>query len=189
MEALKKRQNALVIFVVVVVVFTLIGCHRSLSKVCRQAEEAFFQKGAFSDVGYYTSPADQLENCVKYANRLLSVINGSDALADAYSAVRDSRQALVDALDKQDISDIYNANQALAAAVTQTDALVQAGAAVPESNDDYDAIISDFFAAQAVAEESPYNEYVDEFIRTTVRPFPTNLLRVVSFVSLPEKYA
>jgi hypothetical protein len=188
MEALKKRQNAIVVFVVVVVVFTLLGCHRSLSKVCRQAEAAFMEKGAFSDQGYYTSPAAQLDNCLKYANRLLSVISGSDELSEAYAAIRDSRSALDSALASQDISDIYDANQVLSAAVAQADALVQAGAVLPDSSDDYDTIISDFWAAQSVAEQSPYNDYVDEFIRTTVRPFPTNILRVVSLVSLPEKY-
>jgi hypothetical protein len=188
MEALKKRQNAIGIFVAVVVVFTLIGCHRSLSKVCRQVETAFMDKGALSAEGYYTSPGDQLANCVKYANRLLSVINGSEALSDSYAAIRDSRLALDDALESQDISDIYAANEALVEAVTQADALVQAGAALPESNDDYDTIVSDFFAAENVAAQSPYNDYVDDFIRTTIRPFPTNILRVLSFVSLPEKY-
>jgi hypothetical protein len=188
MEALKKRQNAIIVFIVVVVVFTLLGCHRSLSKVCRQVETAFTEKGAFSDQGYYTSPGDQLANCVKYANRLLSVINGSEALSDSYDAIRDSRLALDNALESQDISDIYDANQALVQAVTQADALVQAGAVLPESNDDYDTIVSDFFSAESVASDSPYNDYVDDFIRTTVRPFPTNILRVLSFVSLPDKY-
>jgi hypothetical protein len=188
MEALKKRQNAIVLFVVVVVVFTLLGCHRSLSKVCRQAETAFMEKGAFSDQGYYTSPGDQLKSCVKYANRLLSLLSGSQELTESYNAIRDSRLALDSALEAQDISDIYDANQALVEAVTQADALVQAGAPLSASGDDYDTIVSDFFAAENVAAQSPYNDYVDDFIRTTIRPFPTNILRVAAFVKLPEKY-
>lgn len=188
MEFFKKRSNAVVIFVVVVILFSLIGCHRSLSKACGQVEDTFFEKGALSGRDYYTCPGDQLANCVNYANRLLSAINGSDELTEAYAAIRDSRAALDEALEDRDISDIYEANQALVQAVSMADEQVKAGASLPEGSD-YNSIVSDFFAAQSVADSSPYNDYVDEFIDTTIHCFPTNILRALSFVSLPEKYA
>lgn len=188
MDFFKKRKNAVTIFIIVVIVFTLLGCHRSLSKKCREAEEAFFDKTPLVSYGAYTAPADHLENCVRLANRLLSVIGGSEEFTNGYSAVLSARQLLSDALASGDISDIYDANQLLVLAVSAVDAQVQLGAKLPESNDDYYAIISDFNEAQRVVSESPYNDYVDDFIRTNVKPFPTGLLRVLSFTRLPEKF-
>lgn len=188
MEFLKKRQNAIVIFIVVVVLFTLIGCHRSLTKACDKIEDAFFDKTQLSAEGYYTCPGDQLENCVKYANRLLSVISGADWSDDVYTALSEARQGLADALDDGDISDIYDANQALIAAVAAVEELVDGGAVLPESSDDYDTILSDFYSAQSVAANGAYNDYVDEFTSTTLRAFPTNILRRLALVSAPEKF-
>lgn len=189
MAFFKSRKTAIVIFVAVVLVFSVIGCHRSLSKACRDVEDAFFDRAALADYGARTAPGEQLDECLKYANRLLSVINGSDVLTEGYAAVRDARQALSDALVSRDISDIYAANAALAAAVDGVDAQVKAGADLPPSSDDYDTIIEGFRGAQRVTAESPYNMYVDDFVQHTVRAFPTNILRTVSFVSLPERFA
>lgn len=188
MNFFKKRKTAVAVFAAVVILFSLIGCHLSLSRACGRVEDAFFDKAELSGYDYYTAPGDQLNACLNYANRLLSVINGSDELTEGYVAVRDSRQALADALESRDISDIYAANAKLCDAVTAVDRQVQAGASLMQSHDDYDAIVSDFFSAQGVAANSPYNEYVDDFIRETVRPFPTGILRLVSFVSLPERF-
>lgn len=189
MDIFKKRGTAVTVFVLAVVIFSLIGCHRSLSKACAAVEDGFFDSALLADYGDHTCPGDQINACINYANRLLSVINGADALADSYAAVRDSRQALADAMQSGDISDIYAANQTLYQAVSDLDAEVQSGASLPESNDDYASIVSDFFSAQRVISASAYNDYVDDFIQTTIRPFPTNVLRALSFVSLPEKFA
>lgn len=188
MDFFKKRQTAVAVFVLVVLVFSLIGCHISLTRACRRVENAFFDKAQLADYGHYTAPGDQLSACVNYANRLLSVINGSDALTEDYNAVKGSRQALSDALERRDISDIYTANSALYAAVSAVDEKVRAGASLRDSSDDYETIVSDFFSAQRVATESPYNEYVDTFIEDTANVFPTNILRRLAFVSLPEKF-
>ena len=188
MDLFKRRSTAVVIFVVTVVLFSLIGCHLSLSRACRAAESAFFDRTRLVDYGSHTAPADQLEDCVKYANRLLSVINGSSALTEEYDALYKARQDLADALEGRDISDIAAANAALTAAVEAVDARVKAGAALPPSNDDYDAIVSDYFSAQRVAASSGYDDYIDDFIRTDIRPFPTNILRPLCFVSMPEKF-
>jgi len=188
MELFKKRQTAIIVFVVVVIAFSLIGCHRSLGKAVRQTEQAFFDKTLLASYDAHTTPAEQLENCLKLSNRLLSVINGSEALADDYAAILAARQGLSDALDAGDISDIYDANAALVFAVEAADEKVRAGVTLPESSDDYDAILSDFYSAQRVAEQSPYNEFVDDFITGTVQRFPTNILRVLSFTPLPEKF-
>ncbi len=186
MALLKKRGTAVAVFVIVVVVFTLIGCHRSLGRACARVEDAFFTHGALSEYGAYSAPAEQLGNCVKLANRLLSVIH-TDAYADSYDAILTARQDLADALEKRSIPDIYSANTVLVREVSALDAKIDRSA-LPPSSDDYAVIVSDLFSAQRVVNESPYNAYVDSFIESTVRPFPTDILRRLSFTALPDKY-
>lgn len=171
-----------------VVVFSLIGCHISLTKAVEDVEEAFFNRMILATVDYYTCPGDQLTNCVRYANRLMSVISGASWADDVYEQIGTARLALDSALDSRDISDICQANQALVEAVAALEALVAGGAALPESTDDYDAIISDFHSAQSVASVSPYNDYVDTFTAQTLEVFPTNILRRLAFVAAPEKF-
>ena len=189
MDFLKNRKAAVAIFVAVVVVFSLIGCHISLNRACRGVENVFFDRTQYSGYDYFTAPGDQLNACVNYANRLLSVINGSDALTEDYTAVLESSLALSEALERRDISEIYTANSALSAAVSAADEKVRAGAPLRDSSDDYETIVSDFFSAQRVAAQSPYNDIVDAFISGTANAFPTGILRRLAFVRLPEKFA
>ena len=189
MEFLKKRGSAIVIFAAVVVVFSLLGCHRSLSKACRSVEEGFFTPENNATDNYYTCPGDQLGYCVKYANRLMAVISGCDELTENYAAVRDARQALDETLQGGGISDVYQANEALKKAVSDVEAQVSAGAQLPQTNDDYDTIVSDFTSAEALAARSGYNDSVDSFVRNTINVFPTDILRALTGVKLPEKFA
>ena len=189
MEFLKKRDSAIVIFAAVVVVFSLLGCHRSLSKACRSVEEGFFTPESNAADNYYTCPGDQLGYCVKYANRLMAVISGCDELTENYTAVSNARQALDEALQSGDITDIYQANEALKKAVSDVETQVSAGAQLPQTNDNYDTIVSDFTSAEALAARSDYNDSVDAFVSSVVDVFPTGILRVLSGVKLPEKFA
>ena len=189
MEFLKKRQTAIIIFIVVVIAFSLFSAHRSINKLCRNAEQAFFEKGALTDYDYYTVPYDHLENALNYANRLLSVINNSDELSEYYSAVLTDRQALSDAMAGGSISSMYDAAAALNDDITALDAVVQSGVTLPQSNDDYSDIMTSLTGALRAAMDSPYNQYIDDFSADTLKNFPTNILRAVSFVSAPEKFA
>ena len=188
MGLLKKRSTAIVIFVVVVVLFSFLGCKRSLNKACREAEEAFFDKSLLKADGGYSAPADHLENCVDLSNRLLSVIGTDGEWADAYNAVKDARSGLIDALEARDISAIGEANQALAKAVAQVEAAKAAGAPMPESYDDYDKIVSDFHGAQAALDDSAYNDHILAFRDKVLSAFPAGLLRHVTGVAAPETF-
>ena len=188
MEFFKKRKNAIVIFVAVVVVFSLIGCHLSLSRACRQVEAAFFDKSLLHQDGYYTCPGDQLENCIKLTNRLLSVIGTDGEWAEAYDALNSGRYALEDALRDRDIRRIANNNQVLVDAVAAVESLVAAGASLPDSYDDYDAILADFHSAQNVLDSNAYNAHVMAFWKEVLTPFPTNILRHLAFVTPPETF-
>ena len=188
MSFFKQRKTAIIIFVIVVVVFSLIGCHRSLSRAVSKVEDAFFDKSLLQADGYYTCPADQLKNCVKLSNRLLSVIGKDGQWAQVYDDLKTARLALDDALGDRDIKRIANSNQVLVDAVAAVEAMVEAGATLPDSNDDYNAIIADFHSAQSVLDNNAYNAHVLAFRKEVLTPFPTNILRHLAFVASPETF-
>ena len=188
MNFFKQRKNAIAVFVAVVVLFSLIGCHLSLSRAVHRAEAAFFDKTLLRTDGYYTCPADQLEICVALSNRLLSVIGQDGQWAGVYDGLNSSRLALDGALRDRDIKRIASTNQSLVEAVAAVEATVASGAVLPDSNDDYDAIIADFHSAQSVLDNNAYNAHIMAFWKDTLTPFPTNILRHLAFVAPPETF-
>ncbi len=188
MEFFKKRSTAIVIFVLVVVLFTFIGARRSLNKACREAEAAFFDKSLLHADGYYTCPGEQLDYCVDYATRLLTVIGTDGPWTDAYEGLVQARLGLMDALDGRNIPEISQANQALVEAVTAVEAAKDSGAPLPSSYDDYDAIVADFGSAQAVLDDQAYSDHILAFQDDVLGAFPANILRHLLGVKAPETF-
>lgn len=205
MKILQNRKFAIAVFILVVIVFTLLGSHHSLSRLTAQVENAFFDKDVLSQLreelldaqsrgfdglsdpslvmeGYYSAPASQLEDCVDYANRILALIK-DDVSEDIYNSIYESRRALVTALESRDISDIYNAHSALYESILALD-----GNTVTNNYDDYDAVQLDFLNASALVKESGYNQCVDYFMLTEMDRFPTSILRHLTSVDMPEKF-
>lgn len=188
MSLLKKRSFAICVFVVTVIVFTLIGSHLSLERACRKAEAAFFDKSLLQSDDYHTCPGEQLDYCVDYANRLLSVIGTDGEWAGPYEALRAARLGLIDALEARDIPAIGEADQALTEAVQAVENVVRDGGALPDSHDDYDAIIDDFHGAQAVLDDPAYSEHILAFRDQVLGRFPANILRHLTGVRTPETF-
>ena len=178
MSALKSRRTATAVFVVVVIVFSLLGCHLSLGRRVRTVEASFFAEEL-------TAPATQLNEAAKYANRILSAINGA-VDDDLYTALSDSRSALLDALDAQDIPAAHDALEALEEAANAVAAA--AGGVTFDTVEDLDALFDDLAGAMRVARSSDYNSEVDSFMDTIANRFPTNLLRRIAFVDMPERF-
>lgn len=178
MSALKSRRTAIAVFVVVVIVFSLLGCHLSLGRRVRAVENTFFADAL-------TSPATQLNEAAKYANRILSAING--AVDDTiYTAVLTVRSSLLAALEAQDIPAAHEAAFALAAVVDE--AAQAAKDKALDTTEDLDALLVDFNGAMRVACSSDYNDEVDRFMDTIANRFPTNILRRIAFVDMPERF-
>lgn len=188
MDFFKKRSTAIGVFVLVVIVFSLVGCRLSLDRACRKAEAAFFDKSLLQSEDYHTCPAEQLEHSVDYATRLLSVIGTDGAWASAYEALLQARLALMDALDARNIPDAGAANQALAEAVADVEAVYESGAPLPESYDDIDAILTDFHGAQAALDDPAYNEHILAFRDQELGAFPANILHHLLGVRAPETF-
>lgn len=189
MDFFKKRSTAIGVFVVVVILFSLIGCHLSLGRACRKAEAAFFDRSLLRDAGSYSCPGDHLKNCADLANRLLSVVGGdNEPYAGAYEQLRAARLDLLDALESRDIPAAGAASQSLAEAVEAVKAVKASGAALSESYDDYEQIIADLDGAQAALDNNGYNDYILAFREDVLDRFPTGLLRHLAFVDAPETF-
>ena len=205
MKIQQNRKFAVAFFVVIVVVFTLLGSHRSLSRLSVQMEDAFFDKrvlaehrtelldaqsNGFDELGdytmtmgsYYSAPAAHLEDCADYANRILSLIK-DDVSEDVYNGIYETRRTLIAALESMDISDIYDAHRALYESITALD-----GNAVTNNHDDFNSVYADFLNASTLAEKSGYNQCVDYFMVTEMSRFPANILRHLTSVDMPEKF-
>lgn len=186
MHILKRRSVAVAVFVLVVIASTLIGSHRSLNRVCRQAEDAFFDRNLLRGDGHYTCPGDQVKASLALANRLLSVIGTDGEWSEVYSDLVRARVALDEAMTARDIPAIAAANRSLTESVQAVERLVDAGAPLADSHDDYAAIVSDFASAQAVLDDSKYNEHVLAFRENVLAPFPANILLRLTGVKAPE---
>ena len=205
MKILQNRKLAIAVFLIVVIVFTLLGSHRSLSKLCGAVEEAFFDKeiltqqretflkaqergwdglGSYTLAmeGYYSAPAAHLDDCVDYANRILALIK-DDVSEDTYNEIYESRRALIAALKSRDISDIYDAQAKLYEYIMQLDENI-----VTNNYDDFISVRVDFLNADDTAKDSGYNQCVDYFMITEMNRFPANILRQLTSVDMPEKY-
>lgn len=178
MNALKSRKTAIAVFVAVVLVFSLIGFRLSFDRRCRSIERTFFADTLIS-------PGNQLTECVKYANRILSVIQGQ--LDDGYyTAVSESRAALADALEAQDVAAAAAANTALVAAVNA--AAEAANGLTLDTVEDWPLLLSEFAGAERVAASSDYNETVERFVENTAERFPASVLRHIVSADMPAKF-
>ncbi len=171
-----------------VVVFSLVGSHLSLTKACREAEAAFFDRSLLHADGYYTCPGDQLTARVDLTNRLLSVIGSDGQWAGTYETLRDARAALIQALDSRDIPAIAQANEQLETAVLEVRTMAEGGAPLDDSHDDWEAILSDLASAQALVDDPAYNEHILAFREEVLSPFPANILRHLTGVRAPETF-
>lgn len=183
-----------------VIAWTLLGSHHSLSRLSDQVEEAFFDKEPLSELrekldgfaglgnytlaveGYYSAPAAHLEDCVDYANRILSLIK-DDVSEQTYDEIYESRRALIAALESRDISDIYDAQAQLYEYIMQLEENN-----VTNNYDDFVSVRVDFLTADNTAKDSGYNQCVDYFMITEMNRFPANILRRLTSVDMPEKY-
>ncbi len=205
MKIQQNRKFAIAVFVVIVIVFTLLGSHRSLSRLSVQVEDAFFNKEVLSQKraefqdfqsrgfdglgsytlameGYYSAPAAHLEDCANYANRILSLIK-DDVSEQTYNEIYESRRTLITALESRDISDIYDAQTQLYKHIMQLDENI-----VTNNYDDFISVRVDFMNADDTAKDSGYNQCVDYFMITQMNRFPANILRRITSVDMPEKY-
>jgi len=186
MKILKSRGAAAAIAVIIVVLATLFGVHRSVGAQIEKLEQTFYD-GVYIEKGDYTetSIASQLAQRSNAANGLVSVAGGFDALQAETKAMREARNSLIEA---ERISEMYDANimlqdayEALYPLLLDQDLSENQRAAAENYRSTMDG-------AQAVIDRSAYNEAVEEFESGILGAFPVNLLKYPAFAGSPEKF-
>lgn len=185
MEKLKKRSVATFIAVAVIILSTLFSANRSLGAECQEITDSFTD--GVIGVGGYVVPSisTQLRARCDAANALAALVADYEGVEEQ---IRDLRAARNELIDEPGIDGKYDKNSALQVAF---DDLVQTVEAIGVSEDDakaFETYKSNFSNAQGLIEKSGYNESVRAYYRETLNVFPTNLLKDIVGVDLPELF-
>jgi hypothetical protein len=183
MAKLKDRKVAIVIAVIVVILATLFGVHRSVGAAVRDIEEQFYT--GVRSAGEYTGIGQQLEARCTAALGLVTVAENYAGLTDETEALRSARETLIDA---ESITEKYGADknmqaayEVLYAALTAEDLSDRDSAAVEKYATNMDG-------AREVIQNSAYNALVSQFIHQTMNGFPVKFLKYAAFTVEPEYF-
>lgn len=145
-----------------------------------------FTTGVAADNGY-TMAGELSARANNAANILTSA--GQYAVDEAYmAAARAALDAFTAALDAGDVSDIYDANAALEAAVDQLYAAMQAAAPDPLKMGAVQTQYSDFNSAGVVLSNMAYNEQAQQY-NEMARGFPASVIGALWNVKEVELFA
>lgn len=184
MTSLKNRSSAVLVAVVVIILGTLYGVHRSVGSETSKIEAQFYS-GVYLKDEKYTQPSidAQLNKRADAALGLLSVGNKYVFASEIAESLRAARQELLDA---DSIMGKYNANLELEKAWKQLYETLTAHADdLPAAVDSY---VTTLGGAQSVIDKSAYNQSVAEFRNGALGAFPVNILKNLAFVKYPEYF-
>ena len=186
MEKLKNRSAATVIAVVVVVLATLFGVHRSVNAQVTKAENAFYTGVYLEDDGYYEkSIMSQLDQRTQAANGLLSIASGVDGLKSETDDLRKAREELLNA---HRFSGMYDANEKLQKAYEKLLPVLEKQELPENMAEALRSYSATMDGAQTVIARSSYNDFIDDFKKDTLGAFPVSLLKYLAFTDVPQKF-
>ncbi len=183
MKLLQNRAVALLIALAVIAASTLITANMRIRRACSAVEETFFTVSSGKAPAYYI---DQL---IHEAASIAAAGDNYPSLAAETEAVRTARRALAAAEESRDIPAMYDACQALYAAVddiTAAAADTEVTAYDRETFADGTSVVAG--AARELA-ESDYNRSVTEFTEKTFRRFPSSLFARLFAIEAPARFA
>lgn len=182
MSTLKKRSTAVLIAVVVIVIGTLFGVHRSVDGQTDKIE-ALFYSGVYITDEKYTQPSidSQLKKRDTAALGLVTVANNYSGLKTLTNALQEARLALDNA---STIPEKYTANEKMQAAYKSLYASLTQQNLKANEKTSSDSYASTLDGAQGVIEQSNYDGVVSDYIRT-LDAFPVNILKNLAFVRYP----
>ena len=186
MTLLKSRKFCVPAAVILCIVSLLFGVHKSVAREVREIENSFYE-GVYLEDENYTQPAlsEQLSNRASAALGIITIAANYDDMKTETDALRDARNGLLEA-------------ESIPKKAYYNDKLENAYKAVGEklsaaSLDENEAsALSDYAAtmsgAMGVIEKSAYNASVSEFVNETMRAFPLNILKGISFCDTPDYF-
>lgn len=174
-ELLKNRNVAIGVTVVVIIMSTMLGSHRSLMAAAYPVEKYFVE----GEDGY--SIQRDLDARLGLANNLL-IVAKRYLLEDDLTLV-DLKDAITTLEDADSVKEKAVANQQLTAATERMDLLLEE---YPLSNSDERyriQIHTDLVSCNQKISHSEYNEMVIEYNTKVLGRFPANLLKRIAMVS------
>ena len=184
MKLLRNRKFALLVTAAVIVLSTLFGVHKSLSKEVERVEAMF-------SAGVPQRESDGVEP--KMNERLGSIqtdILGITAISGKYPALDAETKQLQGARNEyMDAKSISEKSKAYGQMMSAYEAFCKKADTVDISEIDRDALedyASDIKIEQSLIERSRYNEAVDEYINGVSASFPVGILKKLAFVRDPQ---
>jgi len=161
MKFLKKRETAIIITIAIVLVATLYGVNRSVTRLASDIEDMFYDGVFFQDAGF-TQPGlnSHLENSTTAALNVATMLLNYPELADKAESVLVVRRALI---DEHTIAGRGRLNQVFVNAFAD---LVNSAKDVNLAERDAEAVSRNlrlFMGAQANITDSRYHEKVAAF--------------------------
>lgn len=191
MKFLKKRSVAIIITVVVIILSTVFGVHRSLGHEARAVADQF-SGGVYDTAQGYTRPSirGQLDKRKDASLGLITIANNYEGVSDRADTLRVVRNRLVDALHEEKLnpSELYTINSGLQTAFDNLYKALESCDLDDKDRIDIEAYSSTFSGAASVIEKSGYNDTVREFNNSTLGVFPTNLLWRIAFIEKPQLF-
>ena len=123
MERLRNRRTAVLLTIVVAVLATLVGVHRSVARASGDVEQLFYD-GVYLESEGYTQQSinSQIEKMVSSALNMATLLQNNPALTNEVSAVIQARRLLYEAHSISDksrvVADLKNAVSRLVAAAS-----------------------------------------------------------------------
>ena len=185
MSALKNRKIAILITVVFAVLATLFGVHRSLNRLTRDVEEAFYND-VVVDGQRYPGVSYYLNERADAALGLGTILEKYPELTGGTGALLSARSELISALESESIPGAHSANERMQQAFV---ALIENARKLDLQERDETAVdrfSSSYNGAQAAISGSLYNRKVTSYMDDA--SFLTHLLMPFVFVKPPLSF-
>lgn len=179
---LKERNVAIVITVIVMILSTGFGAHRSLEGKARYAERVFYN-GIFKTDSCIQ---DELDTRAGLASNLLIVASRYlDEDDEAVERLAEAREALVEA---DSIGEKYIANEELTQAADNLSEVLSAFNLTENDRRYQRGIIVDMESSNQIIGHDDYNTLANEYNRNVLGKFPANILKEIVGVDELETF-
>lgn len=187
-KLLKKRETAIIVFVLAVIIATPLGMTLSLQRAANRVSSGFYNGVYLEDENYTTQGADSyFEDIDRNALGLIAVGSNYDAASSETAAVKAAREQLLAA---DTISEHSDANDKLTAAVEALTDVLQNMELSESDHSNFLSYSESFSGAEGALINSArhYNDSVEEFETDVLDGFPAGLIAKIFSVKLPETF-
>lgn len=184
MKLLKNRAFLIPAAIVIMLAVGVGSAFADLKSAIRDTEQLYYD-GVKAERGNYLRPSISSQMSVKYtaANSILGIINAYPELRTAADALREAKDRVYDCTGAYDANTVRNmaaANGELMQAVTELKAELESVSLPERERKALDRSLKDMDGAQAVIEQSGYNEAVTALNMNAMQRFPAKqMLRLL----------